>query len=200
MHPRRSCDETAVGYDHQRTRDVLGAVNERGVVGEVADSGPAVDLGRYYRDVYRYVRRRSRSEADAQDITQEVFADAVRGLDRFRPGSPPLLAWLYTVAQRRLADAARRSARRPEFGDERMLELVVAPEPEYGRAAAIALEQGLEGLPLLQRQVVVMKLVKGLSFAEIAQATRSSEGACRMRFLRGLEQLREFLEEEGIAP
>lgn len=167
---------------------------------ELADTEPAMDMGRHYRDIYRYVRRRSRSDADAQDITQEVFEDAARALERFKPGSPPMLAWLYTVAQRRLVDTARRTARRREAGDETLLELVAAPPTEYGHELAAALEQGLRGLPLLQRQVVAMKLLNGLSFAEIASATRSSEGACRMRFLRGLEQLRDFLEEEGIVP
>lgn len=169
-------------------------------MGEVVESELKTDLRRHYRDVYRYVRRRSRTDADAEDVTQEVFADAAVALERFRPGSPPMLAWLYTVAQRRLADAARRTARRRETGDEALLELVVAQAPEYGGNVAGTLERGLSELPLLQRQAVVMKLVKGMSFAEIAAATRSSEGACRMRFLRGLEQLREFLEQEGMAP
>jgi RNA polymerase sigma-70 factor (ECF subfamily) len=129
-----------------------------------------------------------------------VFADAAAALERFRPGSPPMLAWLYTVAQRRLADSARRSARRRETADETLLELVAAPAPEYGGDIAGTLERGLRDLPLLQRQVVAMKLVNGMSFSEIAAATRSSEGACRMRFLRGLEQLRDFLEQEGMTP
>lgn len=169
-------------------------------MGELVDSEPTTDLRRHYRDVYRYVRRRSLTDADAEDVTQEVFADAAAALERFRPGSPPMLAWLYTVAQRRLADSARRSARRREASDETLLELVVAPAPEYGGDIAGILERGLRELPLLQRQAVAMKLVNGMSFAEIAAATRSSEGACRMRFLRGLEQLREFLEQEGMAP
>lgn len=169
-------------------------------MGEALDSEPKTDLRRHYRDVYRYVRRRSRSDADAEDVTQEVFADAAATLERFRPGSPPMLAWLYTVAQRRLADAARRSVRRREAADETLLELVVAPAPEYGGEVAGTLERGLRALPLLQQQAVVMKLVQGMSFAEIAAATRSGEGACRMRFLRGLEQLREFLEQEGMTP
>ena len=181
-------------------RDVSGSANEIAVVGELVDREPKADLRRHYRDVYRYVRRRSRTDADAEDVTQEVFADAAAALERFRPGSPPILAWLYTVAQRRLADSARRSARRREAADERLLELVVAPAPEYGGDIAGTIERGLRELPLLQRQAVVMKLVTGMSFAEIAAATRSSEGACRMRFLRGLEQLREFLEREGMAP
>ena len=45
-----------------------------------------------------------------------------------------------------------------------------------------------------------MKLVQGLSFAEIAAALEAGEGACRMRFLRGLEQLRAFLEEQEVTP
>ena len=45
-----------------------------------------------------------------------------------------------------------------------------------------------------------MKLVQGRSFAEIASALDATEGACRMRFLRGLEQLRVFLEEQEVTP
>ena len=187
------------GSAHQ-SRDISAQPYEIAVVDEVADSEPAMDLGQHYRHVYRYVRRRSRTDADAEDVTQEVFTDAAAALDRFKPGSPPALAWLYTVAQRRLVDAARRTARRREAGDETQLELVVAPTPEYGNEVAATLERAIRELPLLQRQVVAMKLVKGLSFAEIAAATRSSEGACRMRFLRGLEQLRTLLEKEGIVP
>ena len=163
---------------------------------EVADTEPAMDLGQHYRHVYRYVRRRSRTDADAEDVTQEVFHRRCRGARPVQARKPPALAWLYTVAQRRLVDAARRTARRREAGDEAQLELVVAPTPEYGNEVAATLERAIRELPLLQRQVVAMKLVKGLSFAEIAAATRSSEGACRMRFLRGLEQMRTLLEEE----
>ena len=45
-----------------------------------------------------------------------------------------------------------------------------------------------------------MKLVQGRAFAEIAASLDVSEGACRMRFLRGLEQLRTFLEREEMSP
>jgi DNA-directed RNA polymerase specialized sigma24 family protein len=55
-----------------------------------------------------------------------------------------------------------------------------------GRAAIAA-------LPETQRTVVVMKLLRGLSFAEIAGHVGTSEGACKMRFARGLEALRERL-------
>lgn len=158
------------------------------------------DLRRHYREIYRYVRRRSRSESDAEDVTQDVFADAARALASFEPSEGPPIAWLYAVAQRRLIDKARRQARRQEVSAGRVLELVAEPLAEYGPDVADALRSGLERLPRLQQEVVLMKLVQGRSFAEIASALDAGEGACRMRFLRGLEQLRAFLEHEEVTP
>jgi len=63
---------------------------------------------RHYGTVYRYVRRRSRSHEQAEDLTQEVFAAAAAALPSEDVGDPPVLACLYTVAQRRFADEVRR--------------------------------------------------------------------------------------------
>ena len=153
-----------------------------------------------YREIYRYVRRRSRSDSDAEDVTQDVFADAARALGTANPGEGPPVAWLYVVAQRRLMDRSRRQARRHEVLGDTALELVSEPPSEYGGHVSEALRSGIERLPQLQRQVVLMKLVQGRSFAEIASALGANEGTCRMRFLRGLEQLRVFLEEQEVTP
>jgi RNA polymerase sigma-70 factor (ECF subfamily) len=158
------------------------------------------DLRRHYREIYRYVRRRSRSASDAEDVTQEVFADAARALGALEPGEALPIAYLYKVAQHRLVDRARRLARRRELSGETALELVEEPPSDYGWEVAGVLRTGIERLPEPQRKVVVMKLVQGRSFPEIASALDASEGACRMRFVRGLEQLRTFLEDEEVTP
>jgi RNA polymerase sigma-70 factor (ECF subfamily) len=157
------------------------------------------DIRRHYREIYRYVRRRSRDDPDAEDVTQDVFADAARALGS-EPGEGPPIAWLYAVAQRRLIDRARQHARRQEVSGDTALELVAEPPSEYGGEVSEALRSGIERLPQLQRQVVLLKLVQGHSFAEIASALDATEGTCRMRFLRGLEQLRAFLEEKELTP
>jgi RNA polymerase sigma factor (sigma-70 family) len=167
-------------------------------VGDVTEAASR-DLRRHYREIYRYVRRRSRTASDAEDVTQDVFADAARALvGQAAEGLP--VAWLYAVAQRRLIDRARRIARRQEIFGDAALELVADPPSEYGGEVSEALRTGIEQLPPPQRQVVLMKLVQGRSFAEIASALDVTEGACRMRFLRGLEQLRVFLEEQEVTP
>lgn len=165
-----------------------------------AAESAAQDLRRHYREIYRYVRRRSHSDSDAEDVTQDVFTDAARALGSTKPGEGPPIAWLYAVAQRRLIDRARRHARRQEVSGDTALEVVAEPPSEYGGEVAEALRSGIERLPQAQRQVVLMKLVQGRSFVEIASALDVTEGACRMRFLRGLERLRVFLEQQEVTP
>jgi RNA polymerase sigma-70 factor (ECF subfamily) len=152
-----------------------------------------------YREIYRYVRRRSYSTVDAEDVTQEVFADAARALGNLAGDAPPL-AWLYTVAERRLIDRARRTGRRREVLGDARLKAVADPLPDYGSEVAGELRAAIARLPRQQKEVVVLKLVHGRSFAEIAAALDAGEGACRMRFLRGLEQLRIFLREQEVTP
>ncbi len=157
----------------------------------------AVAFRRHYRQIRDYVRRRGSSYDDAEEITQEVFAQAVAALEKLRTGSSPLAAWLYTVAQRRVVDEARRRARAA-----RATPFVVPPAEasRYGDDVARSIRRAIEKLPKAQRRVVVLKLLEGRPFAEIARLVGTTEAASRMRFSRGLERLRDQLEEEGITP
>jgi RNA polymerase sigma-70 factor, ECF subfamily len=148
---------------------------------------------RHYGQLFRYIRRRTPDDFEAEDVTQSVFLDAAQRLGDFKPGASPVLAWLYTVAQRRLADRARRLAH--QHASLRELEQMrFAPaEPVYGTEVAAALREAIAALPETQRTVVVMKLLRGLSFAEVADRVGTSEAACKMRFARGLEALRDRL-------
>jgi len=147
---------------------------------------------RHYGDVYRYLRRRTGNHHDAEELTQRVFVDAAAALVRTAPDEP--LAWLYTVAQRRFADEARRTGRQAELLD------TPAAELSHGPATVGALRRALATLPADQRAVVVAKLLEGRPFAEIARRAGASEAACKMRFVRGLRTLRTLLEQEGIEP
>jgi len=160
----------------------------------------ALGLRRHYDLVFRYVRRRTRSRSDAEDITQEVFAQAAASLAHAAMlTEQQTLAWLFTVAQRRLIDEARRRAR---GGDqvELPLDLVPTPQSEYGPGVAAEIVHALRELPDPQRQVVVMKIFDGLSFAEIGEQVGITEAAAKMRCVRGLESVRSMLRREGIQP
>jgi RNA polymerase sigma-70 factor (ECF subfamily) len=162
--------------------------------------GVAEDAFRQHRtEIYRYLRRRTTSIDQAEELTQQVFADAALTLSRMtaRPGS--VLALLYTIARRRVADEARRYNQHgqhvplDELDDE-----PAAPDP--ANDVAHALHDAIALLPSEQPRVVCLKLIEGCSFAEIASLIGISEAAAKMRFQRGLAALRQELERQGIHP
>jgi RNA polymerase sigma-70 factor (ECF subfamily) len=155
---------------------------------------------RHYSQIYRFLRRRSGSDADAEELAQAVFADAVAGLERLRPDGPPVLAWLYTVARRRAIDHARRREREARTLADIEATRAVAVEPSYGESVAEGIRAALQALPEPQRRVVVMKLLEGRSFARIAAEVGATEAACKMRFARGLEAMRDQLVRLGFEP
>jgi RNA polymerase sigma factor (sigma-70 family) len=160
-----------------------------------AQSGPMLD---HYRKVFRFVRRRVGSAEDAEDVTQEVFANAAALLGS-KDTDPPNLAWLYTVARRRIVDELRRTDRSRTVP----LEVVgdpAAPDDRYGEPVARVFDAGLASMPEGQRRVVLGRLLRGRSFAELGRELAVSEDACRMRFMRGLQHLREEFEKEGLKP
>lgn len=150
--------------------------------------------------VYRFLLRRNGNHEDAEDLTQRVFAEAATAL-RERDATPDsMLAWLYTIAERRMIDEARRRS-----AAERALHLAAATtsqeeEFEYGRAAARSIRRCINRLPEHQRRVVVMKVIQGLAFSEIAAELEISVEACRMRLSRAIATLRSELEREGYTP
>jgi RNA polymerase sigma-70 factor (ECF subfamily) len=143
---------------------------------------------RYRAEVYRFLLRRTRNHCDAEELTQQVFADAIAALSRSDPPRS-MRGWLYAVAERRLIDEVRRRKRAAAFVD------VATPELGYtGEETMQALEDAVDRLPDLQRRVLVMRVVEERTYSEIAQALGCNEAACKMRLSRALRQLRDELE------
>ena len=150
---------------------------------------------RHYRHVYGYLRRRTGDSDRAEELAQEVFAAAAASLPEQQAGDPPVLAWLYTVARRRFVDDVRKRSREASTG---------LPGPraslDYGPLVANELRDALQRLPGGQSRVVVLKLFRGMSFAEIGEEVGLTEAAAKMRFVRALAELRAELTERGIEP
>ena len=148
--------------------------------------------------IYRFLRRRTGSHEEAEDLTQRVFADAAAALSASRPPDSRL-PWLYAVAQRRYIDEVRRrqTAATAELAGG---SAVASVDPSYGVSVAKALRRAIDGLPGDQRSVVVMKVFEERPFDEIAERLGSTEAACKMRFSRAIHRVREELRQEGFEP
>jgi RNA polymerase sigma-70 factor (ECF subfamily) len=141
---------------------------------------------RYRRDLYRFLLRRTGSHTDAEELTQQVFADAASSIS---PADPPrsMRGWLYTVAERRLVDELRRRTRAAEVAR------VLAAERPPADEAPDRIEEAVARLPLLQRRLVFMRVVEERPYRDIARELGCNEAACKMQLSRALQRLRNEL-------
>ena len=142
---------------------------------------------------------------EAQDIAQDAFLQAYRGLATYR-GTAPFSAWLRRIAIR--AAIARVAARRDETTldaealDPRAAALQSGDDPEF---AALAVEEraaivdAISALPDVQREAIVLRFFGDLSLQEIAANTDLPVGTVKSRLHRGIAALRDQLEPR-LAP
>jgi RNA polymerase sigma factor (sigma-70 family) len=131
-----------------------------------------------------------------------VFVELVRSLHRFEGDEAGFRSWVFTIAHRRLIDARRASTRRPvELASAEDLEPALPPtddEPflleRAGTEEVLAL---LERLGDDQREVLVLRLVAGLTTREVAEVTGRSTEAVKGLAKRGLARLRVLVGEPG---
>jgi RNA polymerase sigma-70 factor (ECF subfamily) len=166
------------------------------MVGEPGDDLAGEAFRLHFHEIYRYLLRRTGSAEDAEELAQRVFVDAAANLDSKNPPDS-MLAWLYTVAERRFVDEIRRRARLRET--LRALATLRPEAVEYGGDVAGALHKALDGLNDESREVVVKKLFEGRSFKEIAAQMGSTEAGCKMRFSRAVREIRNKLAGEGFS-
>jgi RNA polymerase sigma-70 factor, ECF subfamily len=167
--------------------------------GEQGEGLAELAFRRHHAQIYRYLRRKTCDADRAEDLAQEVFADATAALSRGDWCPASMLAWLHTIAQRRFADDARRR-RHPANGQPLDDFLDELPTVDYGLDLARSLREAILRLSPNHRQVICMKLLRGSSFCDIATAMEVTEAAAKMRFQRALSALRADLESQGIAP
>ncbi len=165
----------------------MHAPDERTLV-EAAQRDPAQFAalydGHFYR-VYAYVVRRVQNRAVAEDLTSQVFHEALANLPRFEWRGVPFAAWLFRIAANAVHDHWLRQAR--EAGSPARDEDPQAPE-EVERHAALF--QLVERLPDLQRRVIEMRFVEQKSIRDVAHELGRSEGAVKQLQLRAIEGLR----------
>jgi RNA polymerase sigma factor (sigma-70 family) len=169
-------------------------------VGATEGHAAAGKAFREYRgQVYRFLLRRTGDHHDAEELTQRVFVEAAVALQHRAVKPDSTLGWLYAIAERRFIDDIRRraSARR---GVSRLRPSEEAPDLVYGREISRALRAAIGRLPEDQRRVVILKVLHGLPFAEIAAQLGVSEGACKMRLSRAVAQIKQDLGNEGLGP
>ncbi|MGV9710563.1 sigma-70 family RNA polymerase sigma factor [Gordonia sp. NPDC003424] len=155
--------------------------------------------------ILRYCRGRigvgERHLFSADDIAQEVLMAVMTAVPRYQDQGKPFMAFVYGIAAHKVADAMRVAARVKSDPVEVLPEtVVVTGGPEQSALDADASRQMRELLTILpekQREVLILRLVAGLSAEETADAVGSTAGAVRVAQHRALAKLKDQLREAG---
>ena len=137
--------------------------------------------------------------AEVDDVTQEVFVSAVRSLKNFR-GDSQFSTWLYTLTSRQVANFYRKRERKPELTDQDFEDycdrLPTSPEHPRGNHLdeIITIQNALSNLRPEYQNVILLRLVEGYKFREIADLAGKSVDAIKSLFRRALIELQEEIE------
>lgn len=207
---------TRPGDDRRRSHRTLGDVES-----STSDDSVVADLVRraqqreelafaelyirFFDPVNRYLAIALKNLDDAQEVAQEVFARALKAIDRYDPKLGTFRDWLFTLVRNVAIDHLRKGSR------AELVELSRVPShalPVADRAASLlerldpdeGLRRMLDELPEMQRRVLALRFLFGLTTAEIADvvgATAASVRQIQHRALKALASSMSVLELAG---
>ena len=148
--------------------------------------------------VYRYVFYRVRNEAEAEDVTSDVFMRALRAIPKYEPRQA-FLAWLYRIARNAVIDRSRRQAARQQVSFEDALAHPNADQvvnPDAGLLAgsdASVVRVAMQQLTPLQQEILVLRYVEGYDTKTISKLVGKRDGTIRGIEFRALSALRALI-------
>ena len=166
---------------------------------------------RYEKTVYNLALRMVSDRDDAFDMTQEAFIKAYNSLPSFR-GDSKFSVWLYRITTNICLDVLRSKNRRPQVSltahddEDEDVQLDIpdpAADPEGQLIKKLGMQSISEGLKLLpdkQRQILVMRELGGMSYAEIGAALSLEEGTVKSRIFRARKRLSAYIIKRGNIP
>ena len=152
---------------------------------------------RHLDAVYRYAFYRLRSDAEAEDVTSDIFHRALVAMPKYEPRRP-FLAFLYGIARHVVADYLREQRPRASFEDA-IAHASDAPGPEETAARlddARRLRAAIARLTPIQQDIVIFRFLEERSTKEVAQLTGKPESTIRGIQMRALAALRTALGSE----
>jgi RNA polymerase sigma-70 factor, ECF subfamily len=166
---------------------------------------------RYRKRIFALALHMTRSNSEADDITQEVFLKAYRALPQFE-GRSQFFTWVYRMTVNRSLNARRDVARRNEDSidsgvqlDDPRLELAIAVDARGNPAREAELRQtygrllrALDQLPVDMRTTVILVSLQGMSHGEVGVIQKVSEGTIAWRMHEARRRLHEAMVPERV--
>ena len=148
----------------------------------------------HFDRIYRYVTLRIGDEMEAEDLTQQVFLNALRSISSFRWKGIPFSAWLFRIARNQAVDYLRKKKRTAAPLDESLASSGDSPQLAAERKLDIErLLSATKQLTEAQREVISLRFTSELSIAQVAEVMGKSQGAVKALQHSGIVALRKAL-------
>ena len=154
----------------------------------------------YVERVTRYIYFRVSEGSDTEDLVSQVFLKAWENLDRYKSGSSPFIAWLYTIARNLVIDHYRtkKNILPLEEAIATPSDMEMPDEEAQMHFDLEAMRDSLQALSKDQQQVLILKYIAGLPNEEIAKIMGKQEGTVRGLQMRGLQTLAKHMKAQEL--
>lgn len=148
----------------------------------------------------RFLEGRARGFGD--DLAQEVWIAAARNLRSFTGDEAAFRSWLFSIARSKVIDNARRDGRRPATPTDPHVMEATSPTQasEDSLTAQEAIDELIAGLSDEHADIVLLRVVAGLSVEEVAAIVGKRPGAVRVAQHRALRRIARRLQNEVVTP
>jgi len=152
---------------------------------------------RYVQAVYKYFYHRTWNQNEAEDLTAQTFLAVLEGLQKYHDNGH-FSAWLFSIARRKAADHFRAKTKQPlvDFNTEipvnsDFLHDIIQSEK------LVKIAHLFNDLPEKDKEIIRLRFVADLSFAEIGRILHRNEGAAKKALYRIVNRMKSKLEEEN---
>ena len=149
----------------------------------------------YFDKIYRYVALKIGDRMEAEDITQQVFLNAIKAITSFRWRGVPFSSWLFRIAHNQVVDHLRNKAKRATVPLEESL-VASNDNPQLTVEQKLDIEQlnsAAKRLTPAQQEVISLRFAGEMSIAQAANVMGKSEGAIKALQHSAIVALRKVL-------
>lgn len=151
----------------------------------------------YFSDVYMYIRRLSRDEHLAEEITSETFFKAISSIESFR-GDCDIRVWLCQIAKNCYFTYLKKAKRIDSIEDIETAEQSENFEERFfQKDAAMQIQKVLHDIPDPYKEVFMWRVFAEMSFKQIGQIFHKSENWACVTYHRARKMIKERLEADG---
>ncbi len=148
--------------------------------------------------VYQYAYYRLQNKEEAEELTQEVFQKVFQQVKKGNVEEEKIRAYLFTATRNTIYDTWRQRGRSPKVVElSQVSEKNLAVTENHMIEENIVLREALAKLPELYRNIVIWRVVEGRPLKEVAQELSKPVGTIKSLQYRGVQKLKDILEEGG---